>query len=90
MNTTTSVLLTGVIVVVGRWAKEQGITSRIVIGVIVLALFLSLLGQSQAKLANQFGLLILITAMFTYGPAILGQLGYWDAGSVSKYGKNLR
>lgn len=76
MNTTTSVLLTGVIVVIGRWAKDEGITSRIVVAVVILALFLSLLGQNQPKLANQFGLLVLITAMFGYAPGILGKLGY--------------
>jgi hypothetical protein len=76
MNTTTSVLLTAVIVVVGRWARNEGITSRIVIGIVILALFLSLMGQSQPKLAGQFGALILLTAVFGYGPDILKKLGY--------------
>jgi hypothetical protein len=76
MNTTTSILLTGVIVATGRWAMNQDINARIVIALIILALILSLMGQSQPGLANQFGLIVLLSATFGYGPAIFKKLGY--------------
>jgi hypothetical protein len=76
MDTTTSVLLTGVIVAIGRWVNDQKLTPRIAIGVVILALFLSLMGQSQPRLASRFAALILIVAVVGYAPSILDKLGY--------------
>jgi hypothetical protein len=69
-------LLTGVVVCVGRWSRKEKITSRIVVGVVIIALFLSLIGERQPRLAGQFSALILLSATFGYGPSILKQLGY--------------
>lgn len=79
MNTTTSALLTGAIVSAGRWSQDKSLNSRIIISVFVLALALTLMGQANAKLANQFGALVLISAVFGYGPSILNKLGYATA-----------
>jgi hypothetical protein len=68
-------LLTGSIVVVGRWVQDKPVNARIVIGIVASALFLSLLGQADAKLAGQFGALVLITAVFAYAPDILKKTG---------------
>lgn len=76
MDTTTSALLTGVMVAVGQWAQDKKINARLIIAVLILALFLSLMGQSQPKLARQFGALILISATLGFGPSILNKLGY--------------
>lgn len=76
MDTTTATLLTGTIVAIGRWSQDKTWNARIVIGVVILALFLSLLGQSQPKLASRYGALILIIATLGYAPSILAKLGY--------------
>lgn len=71
MDTTTSSLLTGVIVVSGQVANGKGVNMSVVIAVLFLAMVLSIMGDANSDLARKFGLLILIVALFANGPAIL-------------------
>lgn len=75
MDTTTSMLLAGSLVIVGRWTQNKPINARIVIGIVGSALFLSLIGQANEELARAFGGIVLITAVFTYAPGILKKVG---------------
>jgi len=75
MNTTTSVVATGVIVIAGRWANDKPIELRIVIGAGAFALGLSLLSGADPELASKFALLVLIVALFRYGPHIMNKVG---------------
>jgi hypothetical protein len=75
MNPATSVVLTGVIVTAGEWAKGEGVSVRVAVGGTVLAIGLSVLAESEPKLASQFGLLILLVAAFTYLPAVFYSIG---------------
>lgn len=70
MDTSTSALLTGTIVTAGQWANGKGITARVVLGAMFLAIILTVLSNANEKLARQFGLLILVGAVFMYAPAI--------------------
>lgn len=75
MNPATSVVLTGVIVTTGEWAKGEPVSIKVVVGGAVLAIGLSVMNESQPKLASQFGALILLAAAFTYLPAVFYKLG---------------
>ena len=59
----------------GRWLNDQPISIRMVVGVGGIALFLALIAEADVKLAQQMGLLILIGAVFLYGPPLVKALG---------------
>jgi hypothetical protein len=75
MNTTASVVLTGVVVTAGRWSKGQGITTKVVVGAGFLTVALAAMSQVNAGLAQQFGLLVLIGAVLVYGVDIAKKTG---------------
>ena len=70
MDTTTSVVATGVVVSVGRWADEKEIAPKMFIGLGILAVFLAVFQAGNEKLAQQFGTLILVSAILIYGVPI--------------------
>ncbi len=75
MNTTTSVAGTMAIVVAGKWANGEPVKLPIFIGGAVFAISLSLVASSQPKLAEQFGTLVLLAALFAYVPTIATKTG---------------
>lgn len=75
MDTTNAVLMTGVLVVGGRWAQDKPLDIRIAVGTAGLALFLAVINASQPDLASKFAVLILVSAAFLYGPAIFKKTG---------------
>lgn len=77
MDTTTSVVATSVVVLAGEWAKhDKGPSIKLVVGGMVLAVFLSVMSQSNDKLASQFATLILVGAVFNYAIPITKKLGF--------------
>lgn len=66
MDTTTAMVATGLVVVVGRWADEKKFDSKAIVGVGATAIFLSLIAASNEKLASQFASLILVGAVLIY------------------------
>jgi predicted membrane channel-forming protein YqfA (hemolysin III family) len=75
MDTTTSVITTGVVVTAGRWSQEKPVEMRIFIGMGILAIFLAVMQASNNKLAEQFATLILVSAVLIYGVPIGKKLG---------------
>lgn len=75
MDTTTSTLATGLVVVIGRWTEEKEVSFKIFVGIAVLAVALAVMQASNEKLARQFGVLILVSALFTYGIPISKKIG---------------
>lgn len=75
MNTATSVVLTGAIVAAGQWSKSKQITMKMIVGVGVLALFLAVIAEADAPLAEKLGLLVVVGAVFIYGPDVVKSLG---------------
>jgi hypothetical protein len=75
MNTTASVVLTGVVVTAGRWSRGEGITMRVVVGAGFLTVVLAALSQVNSGLASQFGVLILVGALLVYGVDIAKKTG---------------
>lgn len=77
MDTTTSTVAAVVIVTVGQWAQKDGtISIKLVVGMMVLVLMMSILGAANEQLAKQFSLLILVGAVFTYAIPITKKLGF--------------
>lgn len=75
MDTTTSVITTGIVVTVGRWSQEKELNMKMFIGFGALAIFLSVMQAGNEKLASQFAALILVSAVLIYGVAIGKKLG---------------
>lgn len=75
MNTTTSVVATGVTVTVGQWASEKRLSIKVFVGIAAMAIFLSIMESGNEKLAQQFGVLILVSAVLIYGVPIGKKLG---------------
>lgn len=82
MNPATSVVLTGVIVTAGSWAKDEPVSIRVVVGGTVLAIGLSVMYESAPDLASKFGALVLLVAAFTYLPAVFYKLGLTNSKPV--------
>lgn len=77
MDTTTAVVATGIVVFAGQWAKkDEGPSVKLVVGGMVLAVMLSVMSQSNEKLASQFAVLILVSALLLYIQPIAKKLGY--------------
>lgn len=76
MNTTTAAVGTGALVVVGRWSEGDTISVRVVVGVVFLAVFLSIM---PPKIATQFGYLIMFVVAARYLPGIVGRSGITQA-----------
>jgi hypothetical protein len=70
MDSTTSVIATGMVVALGRWSQEKKVDSKVVVGVGTTALFLALMSAENPKLGSQFATLILVSAVLVYGVPI--------------------
>lgn len=75
MNTTASVVLTGVVVTAGRWSQGKGLSMNVAVGAGFLVIGLAALSQVNEGLAAQFGVLILVAAVLTYGTSIAKKTG---------------
>lgn len=76
MNTATATLLAGTFMIIGQWVQDKPVTARLIIGIIVAALFVSLIGEANPKLGNAFGALLLVSAVIGNAPAIIKRMGY--------------
>lgn len=75
MNTTNAVVLTAFLVVAGRWSEGKPLDIKVAVGTGALALFLSVLNSADEGLAGKFAVLVLVSAVFLYGPAIAKKAG---------------
>jgi hypothetical protein len=76
MSTSSSVILTGLTVAAGTWANGGHIGVRPVLGLGFVALFLATISQADEELAAKFALLILLAAVFIYGPPVVKKIGF--------------
>lgn len=81
MDTSTSTLMTGLIVTGGQVSQGKGVDLKVVLSVLFLAIMLSVIGDSNAKFAQRFGLLILVGAVFAYAPSIIKGVGLNSKGA---------
>ena len=75
MNPTTTVVLASVMVVAGKWAKDEKLNIRLAVGGMVLAVGLTLMSEMDEKLAKLFSALILLGIAYTYLPTIVKKAG---------------
>lgn len=73
MNTTSKIVLTAGVVVIGRWTEDKKITIKIAIGAAFVALMLAVMDGADTKLASQMATLILVAASLRYGRSILNK-----------------
>ncbi len=76
MSTTTAVVMTAALAVTGAWVKDKSLSIRLAVGIGGVALFLAVIAEADAKLAQQLGVLILIGAVFVYGPDIVKAVNF--------------
>lgn len=79
MKASNIVLLTALIVLLGRWARGQGVDAKIVIGGLFAALIISMMDSSQPALAKGFAWLFFAGAALEYTGTILGNTAGVDA-----------
>lgn len=71
MDITSEVTLTAVVVVLGRWMKyHKWPDVKFIVGSGFYLLFLTAMAESQPKLAQRIGALVLITSILIYFEAI--------------------
>lgn len=74
-STTNSIVLTGTIVTVGRWAEGKSLSVKVVTGAVFVAIGLAAMGEIAPQVAQPFGILILVMALWLYFPAIAKKAG---------------
>lgn len=75
MNPLSAALLTGVIVVAGKWADGKTPNVDNAIGVAGIAIGLALMEQANEKLATSFAWLIVLSVTIVYFPRIVKGAG---------------
>lgn len=75
MDTTTAAVTTGVVVAAGRWSQEKKVDAKIFVGTGIVAIFLAVIASNNEKLASQFAVLILVSAVLMYGVDIGKKIG---------------
>lgn len=70
MNPTTAVVGTGVLMLAGTFAEDKKFDAKKVVALGFIAMMLAVFNEANPKLTGQFSLLLLVAAMFRYGPAI--------------------
>lgn len=69
-------LITGILIVVGKWARSQSPNIDNAVGVIGIAVMLAAIEQANEKLAHAFGALILVSVAAVHVPTIVKAAGF--------------
>ena len=75
MNPTSAIVLTGAIVALGKWAKGDKIDIKLVVGGAFAAIVLVVFAEVNDKYARAMALLILVAAVYSYGPTLVKKAG---------------
>ena len=75
MKPTHIVLFASLIAVAGRWARHKTIDTSMVVGGIVVAIFITIMGEADDDFATKFSYLILFAVMGTNAEDVLKALG---------------
>lgn len=73
-NTTNWLILAGLVVIAGRWARDKPMDAPAVVALFIVALALTLLSSADEELANGFSLLVLLAVTYEYVPDIVKRL----------------
>ena len=75
MNPLSAALISGTIVVAGKWANKKTPNIDNAVGIAGIAIGLALLDQASEKLATAFAWLIVLTVSIVYVPQIVKAAG---------------
>lgn len=75
MNSVSAALITGALIVAGKWASGKAPNLDNAVGVAGIAVGLSLMDQANPKLASAFGWLIVLSVAIVYIPRITKATG---------------
>jgi hypothetical protein len=75
MDPIPTALVVGAITTLGRWANGKGLTIQTVVGVVGIAVSLSLIEQFSSEIARGFGVLILLGTSIIFLPAVFKKSG---------------
>lgn len=75
MSATNSAVLTALFVTGGRWAKGDKLDVKVFVGAAVYFVGLSVMSNMDTRLAQDFGLLVLVGAVLVYGVPLMQKLG---------------
>jgi hypothetical protein len=84
VNPTNAIALTGALVVLGKWSADQKLSVRIIVGLAGATLGLAVVNEMNEELAGKMAVLVLITAVFMYGPAVAWKAGLLDHAKYPK------
>ncbi len=73
MNAATPVVVTGLIVIGGRWASGKKMDMKPVVVITVFAFIMSILDDANAEFATKLGMLVMVGAMFVYLPTLVNK-----------------
>lgn len=76
LNPVTTAVISGALVVGGKWARGQSPNIDNAVGVAGIAIGLGIIDQMNAQLASAFSALILITLAIVHFPAIAKAAGF--------------
>lgn len=83
MNTTSLILLLGIIVIAGRWSQKKKFSGKVVVGLAFLIIALVVMAQVDDSIATKFSWLAVLTASFIYVPPLLSKLGLTSGGQTA-------
>lgn len=75
MNPTSAIVLTATIVALGKWAKDEKLDIKFIVAGGFAAIVLTVLAEVNDKYARAMGMLILIAAVYAYGPLLVKKAG---------------
>lgn len=75
MNPVATAVISGAIIVAGKWARRQDPTIENAIGVVGIALSLAFLEQIDVRLSHAFAALILVSLAIVHLPTIVKAAG---------------
>lgn len=75
MNPTSAIVLAGGLVALGKWSKGQKLDMHFVISASFVAITLTVLAEINDKFARAMSVLILVAALYAYGPSIVTKAG---------------
>lgn len=76
MDVGTSVIGTGVVVTVGRWAQGKSLDIKQFVGIGVFAIGIAFVQQANQPFAEKFALMLFIAALMYYLVPITKKLGW--------------
>lgn len=79
MRTTTVIVVTGIVLVAGRWSEGKSLTDSFGVGAFVVLLGIAIMNAMSETLALAFSVLILITSLLRYGLSISRGIGWSQA-----------